>query len=123
MTKQLTEKQQAVLDCLFDKGIDGNLSKAIKAAGYAGTIKPAHIRESLASEIIEATKEYLAVNAPTAAVGLVSILNNPTELGNKDKLAAAKDLLDRMGFKAKEEVEVTTNSNVFILPSKDGTSD
>jgi len=34
-------------------------------------------------------------------------------------MAAAKDVLDRSGFKASDKVEVATTSPLFILPPKD----
>jgi hypothetical protein len=46
------------------------------------------------------------------------VIVDPTALGNKEKMAAAKDLLDRGGFKAKDEVKVESDVPLFILPSK-----
>jgi hypothetical protein len=45
-------------------------------------------------------------------------MENPTDLGNKEKMAAAKDLLDRAGFVKTDKVEVTAESPLFILPPK-----
>ena len=50
---------------------------------------------------------------------MVNVLNNPTDLGNKEKMAAAKDLLDRAGFVKTEKVEVKSESPLFILPPKE----
>jgi hypothetical protein len=49
---------------------------------------------------------------------MMDIMDNPTDLGSKEKMAVAKDFLDRAGFKASEKVEVTTKSPLFILPEK-----
>jgi hypothetical protein len=39
-------------------------------------------------------------------------------LGAKEKMAAAKDLMDRAGFTKTEKIEVSTKEPVFILPAK-----
>ena len=64
------------------------------------------------------TKKFLATRGPQAAWSMMEILNNPTDLGNKEKMAAAKDLLDRAGFVKTEKVEVKAESPLFILPPK-----
>lgn len=118
MGKNLTEKQAKFLEALFEEA-NGDLFKAKEIAGYSKQTKTAELREQLQDEIIEATKKYLAANAPKAAYSLIKILENPTDLGNKDKLAAAKDLLDRIGMRESDKVEVKTDSPIFILPAKD----
>ena len=50
---------------------------------------------------------------------MYSVMADPTDLGVKEKMLAAKDLLDRAGFTKTEKVEVKTSEPVFILPSKD----
>ena len=47
------------------------------------------------------------------------VLENPTDLGNKERMLAAKDVLDRSGFKATDKVEVSSTNPLFILPPKD----
>jgi len=47
------------------------------------------------------------------------VMESPTDLGNKEKMVAAKDILDRGGFKATDKVEVSTSNPLFILPPKD----
>ena len=49
---------------------------------------------------------------------MMHVLENPTDLGNKEKMAAAKDFLDRAGFVKTEKVEVRSESPLFILPPK-----
>jgi len=51
------------------------------------------------------------------------VMLNPTDLGNKEKMAAAKDILDRGGFKPTEKLDVKTESPVFILPAKKDDAD
>ncbi len=59
------------------------------------------------------------MNAPKAARAIVDGIMSPTELGIKEKLNAAKDLLDRAGFVKTDKVQVETNNGIMILPAKD----
>ena len=118
MTRNLTEKQQKFLDVLFEEA-QGNPVKALKIAGYANGISSTSILNSLQNEVAELTKKFLATRGPQAAWSMMEILNNPTDLGNKEKMAAAKDLLDRAGFVKTEKVEVKAESPLFILPPKE----
>jgi hypothetical protein len=45
-------------------------------------------------------------------------MDDPTQLGIRDKIAAAKDVLDRTGFAKTEKVEVGGSNPLFILPAK-----
>ena len=92
--RNLTEKQQMVLDVLFDEA-GGDLNLAVKLAGYAETTHASQVVGAIEEEILEATRKYFSRIAPRAAVAISGILVTPTDLGNKEKLAAAKDLLDR----------------------------
>ena len=118
MTRNLTEKQQKFLDVLFEEA-QGNPVKALKIAGYANGISSTSILNSLQNEVAELTKKFLAIRGPQAAWSMMEILDNPTDLGNKEKMAAAKDLLDRAGFVKTEKVEVKSESPLFILPPKE----
>jgi len=118
MTRNLTEKQQKFLDVLFEEA-QGNPVRALKIAGYANGISSTSILNSLQNEVAELTKKFLATRGPQAAWSMMEILDNPTDLGNKEKMAAAKDLLDRAGFVKTEKVEVKSESPLFILPPKE----
>ena len=61
----------------------------------------------------------MARNAPRAAMSIVSGMVQPTELGMKDKLTAAKDLLDRVGLVKTEKLQVEASNGLMILPPKD----
>ena len=117
MTRQLTEKQQKFLDVLFDQA-GGDIGSAIKLAGYADGVSPTQIVASLKEEILEATQLYMASNAPKAAMAMVEGLYDPTELGIKDKMAAAKELLDRTGLIKTEKVQVESSGGVMLMPAK-----
>ena len=117
MTRNLTEKQQKFLDVLFEEA-GGNLVTAKKLAGYADAVTSRQVAEPLAEEIAELTKKFIASSATKAAYSMFEVMNNPTDLGNKEKMAAAKDVLDRSGFIKTEKVEVSAASPLFILPQK-----
>ncbi len=117
MARQLTDKQQALLNVLFEEA-GGDMVQAKKLAGYADTSSTAEIVKGLKEEILEATQMYMARNAPKAAIAMTHALYDPTELGIRDKMAAAKDVLDRSGFIKTEKVEVSAANPLFILPQK-----
>ena len=50
---------------------------------------------------------------------MFSVMSDPTDLGVKEKMLAAKDILDRAGFTKTDRVEVKTSEPLFILPAKD----
>jgi hypothetical protein len=117
MTRNLTEKQQKFLDVLFEEA-GGNLVTAKKLAGYADAVTSRQVAEPLADEIAALTKKFIASSATKAAYSMFEVMNNPTDLGNKEKMAAAKDVLDRSGFIKTEKVEVSAANPLFILPQK-----
>jgi|TARA_R100000322_G_scaffold40041_2_gene24975 hypothetical protein len=117
MARNLTEKQQKFLDVLFEEA-GGNLSTARKLAGYADGVSSKAIAESLSEEIADLTKKFISSSAVKAAYSMFEVMNNPTDLGNKEKMAAAKDVLDRSGFIKTEKVEVSAANPLFILPQK-----
>lgn len=115
--RKLSEQQLLFLELLFTKEIGGDVVAAKKAAGYSPNYPTSQLVKILHDDIIEATKQYITRVGPKAVLNIVDVLDNPTKLGNKDRLAAAKDLLDRAGVSKTERVEVTT-PGLFILPSK-----
>ena len=117
MARNLTEKQQKFLDVLFEEA-GGNLGKARKLAGYADGVSTKAIAESLAEEIADLTKRFISSSATKAAYSMFEVMSSPTDLGNKEKMAAAKDVLDRSGFIKTEKVEVSAANPLFILPQK-----
>ena len=122
MARQLTENQQRFLDVLFDEA-GGDVVAAKKLEGDSESSSTAAIVESLKDEIADKTRTYFARTAPKAAMAMVGALYDPTELGIKDKMAAAKDLLDRAGLGKTEKVDVTSSGGVFYLPPKEGTNE
>ena len=115
---ELNEQQQKFIEVLFGEA-GGNPAKARKLAGYSEGYATKMIMDTLKAEIIEATQLYIATNAPRAAMAVVSGLIDPTELGIKEKLNAAKDLLDRAGVVKTEKMEIQASNGIMILPAKD----
>jgi hypothetical protein len=120
MARNLTENQQKFIEVLFDEA-GGDVVVAKKLAGYSDNTPTRLIVESLKDEIAEGTRTYFARTAPKAAMAMVQALYDPTELGIKDKMAAAKDLLDRAGLGKVDKVDVSSSGGgIFYLPPKDG---
>jgi hypothetical protein len=117
MARALTEKQQKLLAVLFDEA-GGDLVAAKKLAGYSDSTTTTEIVSSLKEEIIDATHMYMARNAPKAAMSMVGALYDPTELGIRDKMQAAKELLDRTGLVKTEKMQVEAKGGVMLMPPK-----
>jgi len=117
MSVQLTEKQQTFLNVLFEEA-QGNLTTAKKMAGYSDNVATSAVTSALQEEIAEETKKFISSAATKAAHSMYEIMRSPTDLGNKEKMAAAKDILDRSGFAKTDKVEVSSASPLFILPPK-----
>ena len=118
MAKQLTEKQQKFLDVLFEEA-KGDPVQAKKLAGYADSVASTAVVNSLTDEIAELTKKFIAQSSTKAAYTMFSVMADPTDLGVKEKMLAAKDILDRAGFTKTDKVEVKTSEPLFILPAKE----
>ena len=117
MARELNERQQKFLDVLFEEA-GGDVVAAKKLAGYSENTPTTAIVKGLKEEILEATQMYMARNAPKAAMAMTGALYDPTELGIRDKMAAAKELLDRTGLIKTEKVQVETSGGVMLMPAK-----
>lgn len=122
MARTLTEKQQKFLDVLFEEA-QGDPVKAKKLAGYSDAVSSSSVTASLVDEIAELTRKFIAQSSTKAAYTMFSVMNDPTELGVKEKMLAAKDVLDRAGFVKTERVEVKSSEPLFILPAKEAGDD
>jgi hypothetical protein len=57
-------------------------------------------------------------------MSMAGALYDPTELGIRDKMVAAKDLLDRAGLGKVDKLDVSSSSGgVFYLPPKEGSNE
>ena len=117
MARALTEKQQKLLAVLFDEA-GGDIVTAKKIAGYSEATSSTEIINSLKEEILDATSAYMARNAPKAAMAMVGALYDPTELGIRDKMQAAKELLYRTGLVKTEKMQVEAKGGVMLMPPK-----
>ena len=120
MARALTERQQKFLAVLMDEA-GGDISTAKIMAGYSANTSNLEVTNSLKEEIIDVTHSYLARNVPKAAMAMVGALYDPTELGIRDKMAAAKELLDRTGLVKTEKVQIEAKGGVMLMPAKNPT--
>ena len=117
-TRKLTENQAKFLEVLFEEA-GGDAVQAKKLAGYNSSSSTAAIVETLKDEIFEATKTYMSRIGPKAAVAYGRALDDPTQLGIKETLMAAGQILDRAGIVKTEKVSVESTGGLFILPPKE----
>jgi|TARA_R110000822_G_scaffold89633_4_gene207462 hypothetical protein len=116
--KKYTEKQLLFLDALMGEA-GGNIRKAMDIAGYSKTTKSGEVVKNLREEVIERASLMLAMNAPKAAFGIIGVLDDPSAMGARNSISAAREILDRTGLVKKEQVEVTSQGGgMFILPPK-----
>ena len=117
MSRKLTEMQQQFLSVLFNEAM-GDVTKAKQLAGYSSNVATSQVVKALEKEIEEETRRFLSGKSAKAAWSMSEIMDNPTDLGNKEKMQAAKDIMDRAGLQKVDKVEVSASSPVFILPAK-----
>ena len=123
MARALTDNQQRFLQVLFEEA-NGDVVTAKRLAGYSESTSTTSVINALKEEVLDATRSYFARIAPRAAVSMGNALLDPTELGIRDKMAAAKDLLDRAGLGKVERVDVTSGGGgIFYLPAKEGSNE
>lgn len=116
--KKLTRKQEIFLEALCGEA-KGNFRSAMRIAGYSDNTALHEVAGSLKNEIIERASMILALNAPKAALGIVDVMDDPTGLGARNMVSAAREVLDRTGLIKKEQVEVKAQEGgLFILPPK-----
>jgi hypothetical protein len=116
--KQLTEKQIAFLEALTGEA-RGDIRAAMRAAGYSDATKVHEVVNPLRDEIVERASMMLAMNAPRATFSMIDVLHDPSAMGARNAVAAAREILDRSGLVKKEQVEVKgPEGGIFILPPK-----
>ena len=121
--KTLTDKQSAFLEALLGEA-RGNIRAAMDIAGYSKTTATTEVVGPLKEEITERAGMMLAINAPKAAFGIIDVLDDPSALGARNAISAAREVLDRTGLVKKEQVKVSGNAGgIFILPPKTANDD
>lgn len=93
----------------------------MRLAGYSTSTNPYAIIQALRTEIIERAELEMAANAPKAVLSMVGVIDDPSAVGNREKLAASQQVLDRVGLSKVEKLNVSSDKpiGVFILPAKD----
>lgn len=113
-SKQLTAKEQAFVDAYIR--LDGKREAALIEAGYKATypsqyafdlLRKPHIMQA----ILEQTGMKLVSSAPKALATLERLLDAKSDYVS---LEAAKDILDRSGFKPSEKHDHRISGDVSI---------
>ena len=116
--KKLSDRQEAFLEALLGDA-RGNVRQAMRTAGYSDATSTSEAIAPIKDEIVERASMLLAFNAPKAAFGIIGVLDDPSAMGARNAVAAAREGLDRSGLVKKEQIEVTNNSGgLFVLPPK-----
>jgi len=115
--RELTDKQKLFLAVLFEEA-EGDPLVAKRLAGYSDNVATSSVTASLVDEIAELTRKFIAQSSTKAAYAMFKVLGDKDMLGAKERMAAAKDIMDRAGFVKTERVEIATTEPVFILPAK-----
>lgn len=118
--RTLTPQQKLFLEALVSEEAMGDLRTAMNIAGYSSTTKAIDVARQLRKEIREASETLLAMYSPKAVLSLTGVLDDPTSLGARNQISAAKEILDRIGITTKTAVDVSVDGPVpiFILPPK-----
>ena len=121
--KKLTDRQEAFLDALLGEA-QGNVRQAMRIAGYSDATRINEAIAPIKDEIVDQASMMLASNAPKAVLGIIGVLDDPSAMGARNAVAAAREVLDRSGLVKKEQVEVKgPEGGVFILPPKKSEED
>ena len=119
-SRNISPQQEQFLTNLFENG--GNVTDAALAAGYSkGSVT--WLKNSLADEIINRTKNVLSMNAFKAATRLVTTIDTPVpERGDDLRFRAAESLLNRVGLGKQETTNVNVQAvhGIVLLPPKKG---
>ena len=118
----MTPKQKIFINALFGEA-HGNYRAAMDIAEYSKNTSINDVIKGCEEELVSSSKNFLAANAPKAAMAIVGVIDDPVEMGTRDKLAAAKDVLDRIGVSKTDKIEVKSPQGIFILPRKNDDED
>lgn len=119
--RKLTNRQALFLEALLSQEAMGDFRKAMRIAGYSETTKAVDLARILKAEIRDHAELLLALHAPKAVSSIIEVLDNPTGLGARNQLLAAKEVLDRVGITQKSALDLALNTPtaaMFILPPK-----
>ena len=115
-TQKLTKRQMALIDHLVATGEP--LAKAAEAAGYAEgesgrvtaskTIRLPHVQQYMMQRVAET----IGMNATSAAAQVMKLATGAKS--EYVKLEAAKDILDRAGFKPVDRSQVQVAGDIRV---------
>jgi len=116
--KPLTERQEALISALMGEA-NGDFREAMRIAGYSDNTTIKEAITPVRNHIVDAAQTMMAMNAPKAAASLAGVFTDPSALGARNIVAAAKEVLDRAGVVKREQLEVKgPEGGIFILPPK-----
>lgn len=117
---KLTEKQEKFRAALLGEA-QGDPRAAMRIAGYSDSYKIVELLSGKLGDVVrEDAKLFMALNASKAAMATVGVIDDPTAPGNREKLAAAASVLDRVGISKQENIkhEVEGSLPIFEFPAK-----
>ena len=120
--RNLTDMQEKFLDVLFGEA-RGNPREAARIAGYSDHSYPKVVR-NLKKEITELAENHLSTHSAKAATRLTDLLDEDGTTPHASvRLAAATNILDRVGIVKKDQLDINMKAmhGIFILPAKDTT--
>jgi hypothetical protein len=120
-TRELTQQQKDFIDHLLGEA-KGDYKKALVLAGYSENTRASDLIKSLRQEIIDASLNHLALNAPKAAHELTDVMANPTKSGAVTVMKTATEILNRVGVSATKTDGVDLKvpaGGLFIMPAKE----
>ena len=115
--------QEKFLDVLFGEA-KGDPKRAAELAGYSKHSYPKVVR-NLKKEITELAENHLSTHSAKAATRLTDLLDEDGTTPHASvRLAAATNILDRVGIVKKDQLDINMKAmhGIFILPAKDGTN-
>lgn len=113
--RELTEQQEKFIEALLEN--KGDVAKAAELSGFSVS-QGYNLRKTLKDAIIEAAKIELAAGAPAAVYTFLDALKLDS-IVNRDRLEAAKQILDRSGVVKEEKQTIDINHSILVLPAKD----
>lgn len=115
----MTTNQQEIFVQVYLETGDEKL--ALSEAGYSDTVSASSVfnTKGVESLLRESLPNHILRASPKALKAILGVLDGSETLGTKEKLQAAKDILDRAGFTKTDKVEVKTETPLFILPAKE----
>jgi hypothetical protein len=115
----LSEQEELFLDVLF-KEAKGDFKIARDLAGIPNKTSATSLARRLKDEIVDRAQLYLALHGPAAVACLLDIITSMEPIpGAREKIAAAKEILDRGGVIKTEKKEVNYTGGIALLPPKD----